>query len=94
MGEELSVFDVSVTLTDGGVIVAGSGSPEGADVVAEVQITGGGSGSGNATVDSSGDWVTTVNVAARPGDSGLATCKATASGFPDQTAITYKQFTL
>ena len=94
MGEELSVHDISVTLIDGGVRVSGAGSPNGAAIDAEVQITGVGSGSGNGTV-ASGAWSVTINIAAREGDSGLATVKATESLlFPGQTAMGFKLFTL
>ena len=94
MGEELSVHDISVTLIDGGVRVSGAGSPDAAAVVAEVQITGGDSGSGNGTV-ASGEWSATVNMTAQVGDSGIATVKATEPLlFPDQTATAFKLFTL
>lgn len=94
MGDELSVHDISVTLIDGGVRVSGAGSPDGAAVVAEVQITGGAAGSGNGTV-ASGQWSATVNIIARPGDSGIATVNATEPlQFPNQTATAFKLFTL
>jgi hypothetical protein len=73
-----------------GILVSGTGSPDGASVTVHIQLTGGGSGN-NATQVNNGSWSTTVPMQSNPGQTGTATATASSGG---HSAEATKNFTL
>jgi hypothetical protein len=91
MSLEVSIQSVT-RLGQMGIQVTGAGSPDGASIGVQIQLNGGGSGTG-ATQVVNGNWTDTVPIQSSPGQSGTATATAGSPQFPGQTAQAQKEFT-
>jgi len=73
-----------------GILVAGNGSPDGASISVQIQLTSGGTGM-NATQVLNSQWSTTVPMQSNPGQTGTATATAISGGSSVRAS---KDFTL
>lgn len=91
----LSVSITSVTRNGPmGVTVAGTGSPNGANIAVTVKINGGPQGNAATIVSPQGTWTTPVMIQTQVGQTGTATATATDSSFPGQSVTDTMDFTL
>ena len=94
MNEELSIHDMSVSLSSGGdIIVHGSGSPDGATVTVTVSIDGDGSASGSGTIVS-GAFQIQINLQGTVGDTGTVEAGIVDSKFTGKEGVGYLNFEL